>query len=1751
MAADQASDTLVRQIIEANPRTAAFQSDIRRLLASIPIPNFQAAPILGRALDRLRLRVPWFAVFLADALDSVEVVPVLVGTARVWMSLSGMLDEHGVLAAIEDNDARPPEDLEQIRCALVVVCFASLEEAPVSYRQRFASAVRALRRHRKRGIAPLVAGLGRAASLSDLVAHIDARIKVTPEEDRTGFVEDWANCFASLLVGAARAKKRRTKRKPTRKKPTGGGKTTRPRTPRSPRPHVVRVPTTPLEPPVKGEPLEEVTGTRRVVAPKAPMAKRPRARVEVFRAFQSIWGINNLLLAEHFDVLSRPETLVVGKAIRERLALAVDESISAAEPWAALTFVLLLGRPLKKLGAISIVRGAWNTRSKKLQYDWKAGRLRLPVLRPKESFAPDERESRHLRSVDDHIVLFAPQGVAASLRRFFKGGGRLARLDKSAAIDSLHRLGVELGLPLTLGRLRRSLSAYLQEIGGDVAATMVLTGDTLGLSTAPLYYTCAEKGTLERIHGEAAAILFNDERLPASGLDGLVGSRLLIRESVHHRLARCVGGQLHATTSSEDAAVRRSRIHNGLCNHALAMLMVVGGHRPTDALLEVRRFDFDLEGSGAVFQDKIVDAAHRYRFAVLATVLREQLTAWIRHLRSLATESGDQASVARRALKGEDPLFFHLSGDGLPVSLQRFADWKDSLPAEWRELPLNFGRTWIASIGRMKGADPTELHTHLGHYEAVGYPFSSESHLEPIGLASHLAPQLGALAKDAGWLCRNGLSTAETKAAGLEMEAAELGPLGDWTTEIAAHRRAIAECERKARLAGPSSPKRREEAARLVAKVVEAALADGENLKSMQARIEAGTSHDPSLRIAAHNALYRSLSAAKKKGSYKGLVPGPWVTAMSAEPTPFFPGIMRARAQVQFLRRGFASIPRTDPKAAIEPGIWDFAKCALAVAIFGFIDDAKAATEILRQRAEIVRTNTPSDLLLVPVESELRRVEGLQGMAAIAVASLARRYPKDEPPSAEDLDAALAEMLPPALVGKAPRDLLKRVCATTSVCNRIELSGMARLALDPRTGSKGADIRRQRAWLDDDVAPSAPQALSTPEPSEPSPLPRGTAATPRVRKQYTELVAMLPDGDADVHLARTNVVIPRGDRQGYRSAVIKEAEAFALDPEISSLVRCLAHWVVKMLVEGTLEEPDPANSSVKTYLTMVGKGLVAVAGTLPFTSLGEDELTELYLEVLETTRRPRQPQTARELLHFHSVCQAKCGLPEIDGSDFAEYIGPTSHLVDANMILSAEFAATADEIHRLVSESPTQASRRLASQAEAAWQLQHASGARFGEIIGLRHRDIYATPEATVLFIRPNRFRRLKTGAGRRLVDIGEALGSSGRALIHEWMSAERERLAAKFRQSGFVFAELAAARRPVRSLDLRELEMRAFERANGCPSRPHRLRHSRATIGIEAVSGIAPRASGGSQVALIFPRQLRAHTCRLGHRRASTRIRSYFHMPWLLRARAAAHISAELGRHEAASALGVSLDMADKILQRTDRRPPIVAWMDHAKKPATLERKQDAIDPTRQAAATFSMRPLGSFLDATASGTPSESAVRSHGVSQVELQFLRLAAAEFACKSPLPFFPPPSGLARRTERPARKLRASQPCEALWDLADAEPAGAAPQNEVRRIAQAHFAWLGSKKDAHRLRLPRREAIMLRKALEKCGVEAAAITQAPCPEFAGSAIDEVRIKRGKDDTKEIVRRVSWILGTVWVIARAAELHRESTLSAAAT
>lgn len=1358
--------------------------------------------------------------------------------------------------------------------------------------------------------------------------------------------------------------------------------------------------------PLPGEPPDETSASALVNAIPLTRKNPDAKKVARYLASQAIWGSNYLLLTNHPDVLPLHRYKQVVRALMEEIgqqAGTTDLSLGLM----ALLLQAITGRTARTLSSFQVLKESPAERQEgacglsvdhgflELDVFWQLLPEGVDPDKATGYFRPEPSEARYFEPAGTRFRLPLPPTIADVLRPRTSAINRLAEMKDGRRNECL-RLAVrhlrgKVGFPLVLGDVRRSFSAHLYERCRDTALTQLIAADTLGQSDGPLHYYAPREGEVARAYWSFLNDLLRMEMLAiadpeghreaASGVGSVdppmpkefesnrrIGAAGLVTDQWAKRLASTSGSGLNSGIAGLMERGGWREIHEMLVTHLACMLMVVAGHRPVDALFQLSIGDIHLDATGgaALFRDKVNDSAHDPRFVALAPCLVKQVQAYLVHLRGLAGISKALAAHVERVLQGRAPLLFGVDEGGgeLPLTI---AAWRPSLPAEWRNVRLNWGRTWIRTRGVELGLPPEFAAIQLGHLEAVGYPFSNASPTVPKASVTRMAPHLEKMARLMGWRVRMGIPCATT-----QESRPLLLPLRDWSGAISVHEakvKKVAKQWRHEQAAKISTYRQRAEKDVLahpvlvergisamwrgdpgVGKATPLTRDEAEALRDVMFE-QAG--NDPALGIARSWALRRILGRVNKRLEIRGQDPAPLGVFRRPVDNAFVPGMMAAVRQVEALRDHAVKLG-SDP-----PGDWKdlpraFARAAYVMAVFGFTEEPEQVIGVLQNRAKGVAPASLPDTMLVPWGDRPDQVVALRGISALSLARLVKRYPDAVVPDREALNEALVGFLPnwalPA-EGHNLNDPLKLLCGTVGLANRFELSPAARYALDPVNGSTSAAMAEQLALIDGDPVGTLARDVDAKAVVQDSyagavPMQTGTASA---RSQYLALCRLLPSTGKALELPLTGMTVPAHRLVGAdtRTKVIAEIDAMIAEglsnKRLQPVVRLLALWVRQMLAEGTPQTDDPSNRTIETYLTRIGATLVEWFGSSALVDLDEVEFEEAYLAAILAGATNR-PQAAAAILRFHQCAELHYSMPEVDMNQVMSYLRNGQQSVDANLILPqerTEILARSAALADAGSQDAGKVSGRVLQQAAAALPLYAYGAMRRSEVLGLKVGDTRVDGEHATIRVRRNRSRRIKTRAARRSVSFNQQR-RLGIARFEQWVAVDSLRQQAWQRERAFVFSPLAA---PGSAEGRDAIARSCSDIAAGVTGRGserlHRFRH---LVAFELLiplflssedagwmTTLPIQWHGEEWREVLLPRDLLGRVVEIGHADWRVTLRCYIHMQWLLRSRPDAAIGEHyMHRRVVAFATGLTLPAVDKVVQQDKGKHPHVAWLDH-----------------------------------------------------------------------------------------------------------------------------------------------------------------------------------------------------------------------------
>lgn len=1288
---------------------------------------------------------------------------------------------------------------------------------------------------------------------------------------------------------------------------------------------------------------------------------------------QAIRQRNTELLPGHIDVLSQAELRQILPCVNQAFEQALGrQDVMTAAAVVVYQLILVTGRDLNRVLNLPIVRCAGPGPPTDLELDPDRGTIRQPIIQPQ--FAHNSVALRTVKIPMRGLVptqpwfsLPLPPSLTDRLRRLLQIHP-VARVqdwlgDAATAFNStktlLHSIA---GLPeisTSLARARRWISAHLIESSGDLAATMLVCGDYFGRATTPLFYYAPTISHLQSLYRSTTWTVFDDDpkarhQNEDRGNVARTGAGLLFEPDCVQAGLSELRDQLHRAIPRHWTADRMIEHHNLLTAYVLLYFCIITSHRPTRALLELRWDDLDPGLRLAIVSDKKVDAAHLHRPAALSSGLAQQLQYYYDHLGRIDERKLAQSPIrkaVRDASSSRGAFFFFLDRQSQP--LRGVKPWLALWPQAWRDWPANWYRHFQATFLRECGAPASLVLAQMGHLEAAGFPFSSTSLLSPAEFARRLQTPLDAFERLCGLAPEKGALRSRPS-------VSSIPPLRTWKKPLDTLARKTRQIELTRRLQIRAQTREHREAGLRAALGVLDTIAPAVAARIRSESIDPGTRHknrrhrtdpcvelafdekqaiglvealdrlplSPIVRNAAHREIGRALRRLRRREGLPLADVGSTFSAPPAEPTSLFPGALLAVRQVRALREGFlADSPRL---RAQDPDL----HLALVLILHGGVSDWPELQASLSgaARAELVGIAGPS--LLVPLGQNAAGApaSGFSGTAALALAGSGGG--NRAPPVYDSISTSLRRWCQQRLWKTMPADPLRALLQTVAIAHRIEQSGLARHSASA-DGCACGSYSLQRALLADTlvsrgqhdrtrtlrIAPSEAPTGGPPSISgEDQSLPSAPSTTAKLRaRRYLRRIAQTWHRPAQPNVSRRVTLQQVRKRLNRLTA--------SIDPHRRLLVEeALALFALNLATVGTPKRDEPATATLATYLTAVGRDLADRLAGIDLNELTADDLQTVYLQIVESKALHAAPRTARraaeQLYQFHKYLATRLGFEPITASEFGQYLSESRRSVDADSITTAEYrAARAWLSNAIEANTPLLAGtrhRRECFMVRLVLDLLYASGARISEVVFLRFSDIFIGGDDVVLFIRPTLYRRLKTAAGRRRIDLSRRLLPEAIEDLRAWLEAERLRRGAGLRPSDLLFPELDSSRRSPGVAWFRSRIAEAFAKGAGRRCWPHLMRHHRV---FREVRSVLEEQGARETEVFVKTRMLRSVATELGHAAITTSFSCYFHFPWLMRSMECKHLAPAPNRHALAALSGLTLGYVDKLGQRPPPR--------------------------------------------------------------------------------------------------------------------------------------------------------------------------------------------------------------------------------------
>lgn len=336
-----------------------------------------------------------------------------------------------------------------------------------------------------------------------------------------------------------------------------------------------------------------------------------------------------------------------------------------------------------------------------------------------------------------------------------------------------------------------------------------------------------------------------------------------------------------------------------------------------------------------------------------------------------------------------------------------------------------------------------------------------------------------------------------------------------------------------------------------------------------------------------------------------------------------------------------------------------------------------------------------------------------------------------------------------------------------------------------------------------------------------------------------------------------------------------EGELKRCSPSLPSAVRIAGAWVAH------LAATVPKLSSVRRYFNTLSGAIEDVWYDEELVGADEEELTELYRQILEVRTDRDLTVVGKQLHRFHAFAREHFALIEPYWDELP--IPPRGAQVSAGYIREADFLRALARLSR----SALPAGERCA--ARSVLILCYRFGLRAGEAFALRREDWVEFGAGTYVAVRSNPHRKLKTQASRRLVPLLFEPTESERTCIKQALATSE----ADAGNTGTALLFGAAWVTGARHRAIHREIISALRQATGSPRTT--LHHARHTFAMRVLDGLlshypsyrsvlpdpSPHTIASHLLGAPSPtrRTLWALARILGHAGPSTTLTSYIHV--------------------------------------------------------------------------------------------------------------------------------------------------------------------------------------------------------------------------------------------------------------------------------
>lgn len=1106
-------------------------------------------------------------------------------------------------------------------------------------------------------------------------------------------------------------------------------------------------------------------------------------------------SIGDLLLpAEHF--LPGPIDQRLCQSAVHEARRQLSEDAVAGERFVALA--LLLAGGVREIDLRDVVWGG-EADAKPQSIDPVAPILYRRIKRPPNAVKPSKELSGLLEPVADVIAWPLPDSVHALLLQLAGGAhaGQPVLPELGTALAAPYRMVdavAHLVPEAQVGALAPRL-ALASELAGTLGVEMaqMAMADTFGMPSIPTYYSALPEAYVAQHVAKVQSRRFGEVVVVPSGRTGYVGSRLVLSEAAAKHWPKRLRDAVKFASRHPDNLVEEWRACR---DHLVGALCSATGHRPEDALGKIFLGDVIPEYGLIILQDKQVDALRAARIAATGKLWLSDLRRYLDRLTEIASQrmGMPEGALATAILCGEGPLFSLPSRDGT-VTHMSAAALRQGMPPELQSVD-NFYRHRLNQVLQEQEVDPELRHAQLGWVVSPAHFHSDLSPSSPIALGEQLGPVIDAMLVADGWYLPSARKTRWTwdgvplpspidwvsifashkrqheeglkqirmrlQARGKDLEGPLLSRLGDAFQEICPLLKV--DCERKVLIPivpGGSVELTADHYAFLCDRVRQGDLDPSSGLESVMTRI----------------LLYRLVRRARQKGVVRGPIPGRPFLAITAEPSPFVPGLGAAIRQVHLVRGALRAVARRRRRRDLAPlTAWTI----LAFSMYRRLHWAQATTGAA---AQALRSKSRAHLLRIAVPTKDGAMHMVLGGAPAALLARLKRMPNSpRAPSLPTLENWATKHLSLGVDWGGSGVAAARLEGVLGAAASIELSGMERALLT--AGAQSAAEMPSRCIAKEDGWPvrtaevargekTAASAQASAEDNMPAVSPR-----PR-RNDYSRFAALLNRRS----FARTRVKQTVGGsdgNRGWRRAL--EAELLRLRDQVGpdSNLAVLIGYTLDHLRHGSEEGNRLSHSSLRREVTQIGWPLLLLAGERSLLGLSGDELRRLYREVVLSKSSQGRPYAAEELQRFHRYMFRVHALPGVDMGELAAIAGARSVAVEPGLLTDAECRIVWEQLRDETEYESRRADTnpdllRLTKLRQIFYLILEAAGIRPGSAYGLTLRDIlFLDGSADFVHVRRGTYGEAKTAASLGFVRLEGELWQESRDWVRGWIDDQR-----------------------------------------------------------------------------------------------------------------------------------------------------------------------------------------------------------------------------------------------------------------------------------------------------------------------------------------------------------------------------------------